>query len=285
MTELPVLAGTPVTLTRCVRRLTAPNPGPMTGPGTNSYLVGDPSTGYIIIDPGPDDAVHVQRLLAAAHHEVRAIVCTHSHPDHAPAARPLQQLCAAAGQAVPPVLGLPSAASARAHSQFEPDRALRDGEQLVLHDARGHACYALRVLYTPGHAANHICLVLEQHGLLFSGDHILSGSTTVIDPPDGDMDAYLASLQRLRATCDSDALAFILPAHGGVLGDPPKVIERLYAHRLRREAKIARVLAQYPDGNLDLWVRHAYDDVAEHLWPVAKRSLLAHVLRLQKRTG
>ncbi|MDM7462640.1 MAG: MBL fold metallo-hydrolase [Tepidimonas taiwanensis] len=271
----------PVALARHVQRLTAPNPGPMTGPGTNSYLVGEPDTGHVVIDPGPDEPAHLQRLFDATAGDIRAIVCTHSHPDHAPGAKPLQALCAAAGRAVPPVLGLPSGPTARPTSHFRPDRALADGERLTLTTGDGTVRHTLRVLHTPGHAANHLCLVLEEDGLLFSGDHILNGSTTVIDPPDGDMDAYLASLQRLRAACDSDRIEFILPAHGYVLGDAPRAIERLHAHRLQREAKIARVLATHPTGDLDLWVRHAYDDVPPHLWPVAKRSLLAHVLRLR----
>ncbi|TSE32043.1 Hydroxyacylglutathione hydrolase GloC [Tepidimonas thermarum] len=270
----------PVPLTRHVQRLTAPNPGAMTGPGTNSYLVGEAATGYLAIDPGPADVGHLQRLLDAARGDLRAIVCTHSHPDHAPGAQPLQALCVAAGRPAPPVLGLPSAPTARAHSHFRPDRALADGERLVLSTADGAAHHTLRVLHTPGHAANHLCLVLEEDGLLFSGDHILNGSTTVIDPPDGDMDAYLASLQRLRAACDAWTIRYILPAHGHVLGDAPRAIERLQAHRLQREAKIARVLAAYPGAGLDTWVRHAYDDVPERLWPVARRSLLAHLQRL-----
>lgn len=272
----------PVALTRHVQRLTAPNAGPMTGPGTNSYLVGETATGHIAIDPGPDDADHLRRLFEAAGGDLRAIVCTHSHPDHSPGAYPLQALCRAAGRPAPPVLGLPSAPTARAHSHFRPERPLANGERLVLSAADGGHRHTLRVLHTPGHAANHLCLVLEEDGLLFSGDHILNGSTTVIDPPDGDMGAYLASLQRLRAACDEHGIRYILPAHGHVLGDAPRAIERLLAHRLQREAKIARVLAEHPDGDLAVWVRHAYDDVPPHLWPVARRSLLAHLQRLDR---
>ncbi|WP_424859832.1 MULTISPECIES: MBL fold metallo-hydrolase [unclassified Tepidimonas] len=271
----------PVALLRHVQRLTAPNPGTMTGPGTNSYLVGEPETGHLVIDPGPHDEAHLQRLFDAAGGDIRAIVCTHSHPDHAPGAYPLQALCTAAGRPTPAVLGLPSAPTTRPDSRFQPERALADGETLVLHAPDGSHRHTLRVLHTPGHAANHLCLVLEEDGLLFSGDHILNGSTTVIDPPDGNMDAYLASLQRLRAACDTFRIRYILPAHGYVLGDAARAIERLHAHRLQREAKIARVLAQYPDGDLDTWVRYAYDDVPESLWPVARRSLLAHVQRLR----
>lgn len=272
----------PVALTHHVQRLTAPNPSAMTGPGTNSYLVGEAATGFIAIDPGPDDAGHLQRLFDAAGGDLRAIVCTHSHPDHSPGAYPLQALCVAAGRPAPPVLGLPSADTARPNSQFRPERELADGEQLTLSAADGTHHHTLRVLHTPGHAANHVCLVLEEDGLLFSGDHILNGSTTVIDPPDGDMDDYLTSLQRLRAACDDFAIHYILPAHGHVLGEAPRAIERLVAHRLQREAKIARVMAEHPDGDLEAWLPLAYDDVPERLWPVARRSLLAHVQRLQR---
>ncbi|TSE24850.1 Hydroxyacylglutathione hydrolase GloC [Tepidimonas sediminis] len=269
-----------VPLLRHLRRLTAPNPGRMTGPGTNAYLVGEPDTGCIVVDPGPDDAGHLERLFAAAGGDVRAIVCTHSHPDHAPGAYPLQARVRAAGRPAPPVLGLASAATARPHSRWAPERSLVDGERLTLAGPDGVVRHTLRVVHTPGHAANHLCLLLEEDGLLFSGDHILNGSTTVIDPPDGDMDAYLRSLERLRALCLEEGVRFILPAHGHVLGEAPAAIERLIAHRLQREAKVAAALAAHPQGDLDTLVRLAYDDVSPALWPVARRSLLAHLKRL-----
>jgi recombination protein RecT len=182
----------PVPLLQNVQRLTAPNPGVMTGPGTNSYLVGDPNTGYIAIDPGPADDEHLQRLWRAAGGQIKAIVCTHSHSDHSPGAAPLQALCTNK----PPVLGLASQPTARANSRFTPERELADGEKLVLQGigVGGEITHTLRVVHTPGHAANHLCLVLEEDGLLFSGDHVLNGSTTVIDPPDGHMGDYLDSL-------------------------------------------------------------------------------------------
>ena len=273
----------PVALLKNVLRLTAPNPGAMTGPGTNSYLVGDPSTGYVAIDPGPADAQHLERLWRAAGGDIRMIVCTHSHPDHSPGARPLQALCAAP----PPILGLPSAATARAASEFTPDRALGDQELLVLSAPQPGAgvAHTLKVLHTPGHAANHLCLVLLEDGLLFSGDHILNGSTTVVDPPDGDMTAYLDSLDKLATACAEHQIEFILPAHGYVLGQAPDAIAYLKAHRLRREAKIVQVMQKQPGGTLDDWVVHAYDDVPPRMWPVAKRSLLAHVQRIEALTG
>ena len=274
-----------VWLLKNVQRLTAPNPGVMTGPGTNTYLVGDPDTGYLAIDPGPADAEHIDRLWRAAGGDIRMIVCTHSHSDHSPGAAPLQALCVAHGKR-PLILGLSSAPTARANSEFTPERELVDGDPLVL--ACGTHQHTLRVVHTPGHAANHLCLVLQEDGLLFSGDHILNGSTTVIDPPDGHMTDYLESLDKLLNACEHHHIQFILPAHGYVLGnmwgephDARACITHLKAHRLKREAKILAVMQQHPEGSMDDWVKHAYDDVPAKLWPVAKRSLLAHVERLQ----
>jgi len=271
----------PVALWRNVLRLTAPNPGLMTGPGTNSYLVGEAASGFIVIDPGPPDADHVQRLWEACADtqgrggHIALIACTHSHADHAPAAPILQALCAQR----PPIVGLPSAPTARSNSHFVPDRALQAGEQLLLSGTETHT---LRAVFTPGHAANHVCFVLEEDGLLFSGDHILNGSTTVIDPPDGHMGDYLDSLDRLHQTCESMDVQHILPAHGGVMDSPLQAIAHLKAHRLKREAKVAAVMQAQPDGDLDSWLPLAYDDVPAQIWPVARRSLRAHVERLHE---
>ena len=276
-----------VPLLRNVQRLTAPNPGVMTGPGTNSYLVGDPATGFIAIDPGPADAEHLDKLWRAAGGDIRMIVCTHSHPDHSPGAAPLQALCVQAGRAAPPILGLPSAPTARAASTFTPDRALQNNELLALSGQapEGKITHTLQVIHTPGHAANHLCLLLQEDGLLFSGDHILNGSTTVIDPPDGNMADYLDSLDRLDALCAEHSVEFILPAHGHVLGGPingaRSAIAKLKAHRLAREAKVLAAMQALPDGSMEDWVQHAYDDVPPRMWPVAQRSLLAHVERIR----
>ncbi|WP_439606480.1 MBL fold metallo-hydrolase [Hydrogenophaga sp.] len=292
----------PVQLLKNVQRLTAPNPGFMTGPGTNSYIVGDPASGHIVIDPGPDEPGHIERLWRAAGGRIQAIVCTHSHPDHSPGAPRLQALCVAAGLEKPPILGLPSAPTSRENSRFTPERALADGEQLVLlgQSVDGMVSHTLEVVHTPGHAANHLCLALVEDGLLFTGDHILNGSTTVIDPPDGNMGAYLDSLDKLDALCVRHGIEFLLPAHGYVLGDLRRsadnpsapaeggaraAIAHLKAHRLAREAKVARAMQAVPDGSMDDWVKLAYDDVPDRLWPVAKRSLLAHVERIQSLGG
>ena len=268
----------PVPLLKNVRRLTAPNPGVMTGPGTNSYLVGTAASGFVVIDPGPNDTAHIERLFEATGGRIEAIVCTHSHPDHSPGAAPLQALQARHGHR-PPILGLPSAPTAREDSRFTPDRALSNQELIVL--AEPGQTHSLKVYFTPGHAANHVCLVLLEDGLLFSGDHILNGSTTIVNPPDGNMQAYLDSLEQLGRACNEHEIDFILPAHGHVLGRAPEAIEQLRAHRLKREAKVLAAMQARPGGTLEDWVALAYDDTDPRLWPIARRSLLAHVERLQ----
>ena len=280
----------PVALLKNVMRLTAPNPGLMTGPGTNSYLVGTAETGFSVIDPGPADADHLQRLWQAAVHpdgsggNILRIVCTHSHPDHSPGAAPLQALC----RHQPPIAGLPSAPTARAASEFTPDITLQNNELLFhiprgpqadLTDKTGH--HTLQVIHTPGHAANHICLLLQEDGVLFTGDHVLNGCTTVVDPPDGNMADYLDSLDTLATECQTHAVHYLLPAHGHVMPEALAAIAHLKAHRLKREAKIMAIMAAHPDAGPDAWLPLAYDDVPPQIWPVAMRSLLAHVQRIQ----
>ncbi|BAO81876.1 Zn-dependent hydrolase, including glyoxylase [Serpentinimonas raichei] len=276
----------PVALRPHVLRLTCPNAGLMTGPGTNSYLIGAPRSGFWVIDPGPADSGHVQRLWQAAGGNIHAIVCTHSHPDHAPAARPLQALCRSArvhtASNTAPILGLPSAATARDNSRFCPDEVMADGSVLDMPHPDGQSApLRLRALHTPGHAANHLCLLLEGDGLLFSGDHILDGSTTVIDPPDGNMSDYLDSLDRLAEVCHDAGVTHILPAHGHALAQPLQTIERLRRHRLQREARVLSAMRALPSGQADDWLPMVYADVPAHLWPVARRSLLAHLQRIE----
>jgi glyoxylase-like metal-dependent hydrolase (beta-lactamase superfamily II)/8-oxo-dGTP pyrophosphatase MutT (NUDIX family) len=275
---------TAVPLLNHLKRLTAPNPSMMTGPGTNSYLIGDAQSGYVVVDPGPPDAQHVERLWQSCNGDIRAIICTHSHPDHSPAAWLLKKKCAENGLSVQ-VMGLPSCAHARQHSTFVPDTVLHDGECIVL-NSHGHS-HTLQVIHTPGHAANHLCLILQEDGLLISGDHVLNGSTTVVDPPDGHMGDYLDSLDKLVLACKQWHVQFILPAHGYVLGnlwDEPysaiDCINRLKAHRLKREDKVRRAMQALPQGSLQDWLPLAYDDVPQALWPVALRSLQAHVAHL-----
>ena len=273
----------PVPLLKNVMRLTAPNPGMMTGPGTNSYVIGTVETGYIVVDPGPNDAAHIQRLFEATQGDIRMIICTHSHSDHSPGAKPLQALCGDAKHGQPLIYGLPSGEHASSNSYFLPDKTLQNKEQLrqLLYASTPHLSTTIEVIHTPGHAENHVCLALVEDGLLLSGDHILNGSTTVINPPDGHMGDYLDSLDKLTALCQKYDIKHILPAHGYVLDKATEVIAHLKVHRLKREAKIAAVMQAQPEGNLDDWVTKAYDDVPKQLWPIAKRSLLAHVEHIQ----
>lgn len=273
----------PVSLLKNVMRVTAPNPGMMTGPGTNSYIIGTADTGYIVVDPGPNDAAHIQRLFEATQGDIRMIVCTHSHSDHSPGAKPLQTLCNNAAQGKPLIHGLPHGPHATSNSYFLPDKTLQNNELIKLISRRLEVdlTTTIEVIYTPGHAANHVCLALLEDKLLLSGDHILNGSTTVINPPDGHMGDYLDSLDNLSEICKKYEIKHILPAHGYVLDNALHVISHLKAHRLKREAKIAAVMQAQPDGSLDDWVTKAYDDVPKQLWPIAKRSLLAHVEHIQ----
>ncbi|MFA7505497.1 MAG: MBL fold metallo-hydrolase [Burkholderiaceae bacterium] len=255
----------PVKLTRNIQRLTAPNPGVMTGPGTNTYIVGDANAGYAVIDPGPDDPVHVERIAKIVGDKLRYIICTHSHPDHSPGAEPLKALAGGT------IMGRPTAESVRELWPFDPEHVLEDGERIQVGDS------TLRVLHTPGHQSNHVCLLLEEDRLLFTGDHIMNGSTVVISPPDGDMHAYMKALERLR----EEPVDYILPAHGHVLGAPVEAIDGLIAHRLGRERKVLAGLDKVgPGATIDKLLPVVYDDVPTALHPVAARSLRAHLDKL-----
>ncbi len=266
MTEL--VAGQAVRLSPRVIRVTAPNPGVMTGPGTNSYFVGDPQADrWALIDPGPADAAHLAALQAAAPGPVRWVLATHTHRDHSPGAA----AAAAAFGAV--VLGRRPAHAKGQDLDFAPTREPVDGECLMLSQGS-----TLRAIHTPGHASNHLCWLLEQEKLLFTGDHVMQGSTVVIDPPDGDMGAYLRSLQGLL---DED-LQWLAPGHGFLVAEPHAVLRALIAHRLRREARVVAALSARGEASLDELLPEVYADTPEHLFPVARRSLLAHLLKLQE---
>jgi glyoxylase-like metal-dependent hydrolase (beta-lactamase superfamily II) len=256
-----------------VVRLTAPNPGMMTGPGTNSYLVG--TTELAVIDPGPDGTAptpsgpdsprpdgggHVRALAELGEGRIRWIVVTHTHPDHSPAAPALAALTGAE------VIGFD------ARDGFVPDRSVSDGFQLVGDD------FTLRAVHTPGHASNHLCWLLEEEQMLFSGDHVMGGSTVVIRPPDGDMAVYLESLRRLQRL--DPALESIGPGHGPLLSDPAGVLDDVIAHRRLREAVVVEVLAAAGRARVDELVPGVYVDVPEDRYPVARFSLWAHLRKL-----
>lgn len=257
--------GVPVPIAPGVARLIAPNASPLTGPGTNTYLLGDPPRA--VLDPGPADAAHLAAIRAAAPALELAIV-THTHPDHSPAARPL----AAAGRVRQ--IGRTPPADGRQDPSFRPDHVPQREERIAIPDSD----LTLRAIDTPGHASNHVCYLLEPHGLLFSGDHVLDGVTPVILAPDGDMAAYLDSLRRLRAL----PLRAIAPGHGRLLPEPQRVIDGVIAHRERREAKVlARLQAAQVLARDELLAR-VYDDVPPALHGLARFSLEAHLIKLER---
>ena len=258
-----IVPGTVVRLSDKVRRITAPNPGFMTGPGTNTYLLGA-GEDFAVIDPGPAIDSHIEAVIKAAGARIRWILVTHTHMDHSPAAALLQAKTGAE------LLGMPPPPFERQDQSFRPERVLADGERIEL-----GGC-VLRVIHTPGHASNQVCYLLEEERLLFTGDHIMQGSTVVINPPDGDMRAYLASLEKLLA----ENIAIIAPGHGYLVGAPHKEVRRLVAHRLAREAKVAAALKRRGAATLEELVPDVYDDVSSKLHPVAMRSLSAHLDKL-----
>jgi len=266
MSAMPkkIVPGEVVVINDLVRRITAPNPGMMTGPGTNAYILGREA--LAVIDPGPESAVHCAALVEAVGDRLRWILCTHTHQDHSPNARALK---AATGAQILGFANVPE--DGRQDTAFKPDRALTDGDVLETPEFR------LRALHTPGHASNHLCYFLEEQKLLFTGDHVMQGSTVVISPPDGDMVIYLASLERLLKFEQS---AFV-PGHGHVIERTHDEVRRLVAHRLKREQKVVDAFAAKNPATIDELVVRAYDDVPPQVHPVARRSLHAHLLKLQ----
>ena len=257
-----LLAGRISELKPGIRRLVAPNPGLMTGPGTNTYLLGERR--IAVVDPGPALAGHVEAIIELAAAPISWILVTHTHPDHSPAAAQLAALTGAE------LLGIAAPDGPHQDKSFRPDKRLGDGDVLCTDE------FELTALHTPGHASNHLCFLHTEHRWLFTGDHIMNGSTVVIDPPDGNMSDYLASLERLR----TEPLVAIAPGHGAPIHDPIAEIDALVAHRLKREAKVARCLRGLPDASLSTLVKAVYDEVDPRLHRLAERSLLAHLEKL-----
>ena len=234
-----------MTLSPRVRRVTANNPGAMTGAGTNTYLIGREE--IAILDPGPADS-------------------SHTHPDHSPAAALLAE------QVNAEMIGCVLQDDGHQDRSFLVDNNVRHGDLIV---ANG---FTLEAIATPGHVSNHFCYLLREEGLVFTGDHIMGGSTVVIIPPSGDMAEYLVSLERLKQY----PIRQLLPGHGDVIDDPIGVIDGLIAHRLRREDKVIRVLRARGDVSLVDLTPLVYDDVDASLHLVAQVSLWAHLLKLEK---
>jgi glyoxylase-like metal-dependent hydrolase (beta-lactamase superfamily II) len=257
--ELPPLVhGVASALSPLVRRIVAPNPGKMTGPGTNTYLVGIDE--IVVVDPGPDDAGHLDAIAGCGGDRIRWIVCTHTHPDHSPGAAGLRERTGAEVRAF------------EARDGLEIDRPMGDGDRIEATE------FVLRAVHTPGHASNHLCFLLEQERMLFSGDHVMDGSTVVISPPDGDMATYLRSLERVRGL--RPRLRSIAPGHGRLIEDPIDRIDAYLAHRAEREQQVlAKVRADGPVTIPEI-VADLYADVRAELHEVAERSVWAHLRKL-----
>jgi glyoxylase-like metal-dependent hydrolase (beta-lactamase superfamily II) len=263
----------PVTLEPLVRRLLAPNPSPFTYTGTETYIVGRGEVA--VIDPGPDLPDHVDAILAATRGErVSAILCTHTHRDHSPASRPLQAATRA------PIIGCAPLtldddgprADAAFDADYRPDRVLADGEIV------SGAGWTLEAVATPGHTSNHLCFALRESKALFSGDHIMGWSTTVVSPPDGDMADYMASLDRLLTRDDR----IYYPAHGDPVREPQRFVRAVAAHRRQRERQILDLLEQEAQP-IPAMVDRMYRGIDPRLHGAAGRSVLAHLIDLEAR--
>jgi glyoxylase-like metal-dependent hydrolase (beta-lactamase superfamily II) len=257
----PIVYGVAGALSPMVRRIVASNPGMMTGPGTNTYLVGIDE--IAVIDPGPDDAAHLDAIAGCGGDRIRWILLTHTHEDHSPGAAGLKKRTGAEILAFDPGEG---------RGKVRLDGTLGDGA--VIEATEFH----LTAFHTPGHASNHLCYLLNEERTLFTGDHIMQGSTVVISPPDGDMATYLDSLERLKTI--RPRLKAIAPGHGHVIDDPLAVVDATIAHRLAREAQVLDVLRERGPAAITDLVEQIYADVVPELHPVARRTVWAHLRKL-----
>ncbi len=258
-----------------VHRVLAPNPSPFTYTGTQTYLVGA-GEGIAVIDPGPADEDHLVALQSAiGNRPVLAIMCTHTHRDHSPAATPLAKATGA------PIVGC---APLHIHSDaprvdapfdqsYAPDRVMEDGEAMT------GPGWTLRAVATPGHTSNHLCFALEESGALFTGDHVMGWSTSVVVPPDGDMADYMASLARLYER-EQDRIYY--PAHGPAVEKPRQLVRGMIGHRRQREGQITRLLAEEAR-SIEALVPAMYKGIDERLWPAAAQSVHAHLIDMEQR--
>ena len=246
-----------------LRRIVAPNPSIMTGPGTNTYLIG--KNEIAVIDPGPLLADHIADIRDKAGGDIRWILATHSHPDHSPGVARLAEMTGA------DVLGMPAPNGKHQDKSFRPTRVLSDGDILETDE------FVIEAIHTPGHASNHLCYRHAATNWIMTGDHVIDGATVVIDPPDGNMTHYLESLQKLKA-CRPAAL---LPGHGARIDDPDRAIDWIIQHRLEREEKVLVAVKEHPHLTTRELVPYVYADVPQKLFVWAERSLQAHLIKLE----
>jgi glyoxylase-like metal-dependent hydrolase (beta-lactamase superfamily II) len=254
----PIVHDVASALSPMVRRIVARNPGYMTGPGTNTYVVGIDE--IVVIDPGPADDAHLDAIAGCGGDRIRWIAVTHTHPDHSPGVAGLVERTGAE------VLAFD------ARDGLDVDRTLADGDTIEATEFR------LVAVHTPGHASNHLCYLLHEERLLFSGDHIMQGSTVVISPPDGDMATYLRSLERLRTI--KPRLRAIAPGHGHLIDDPYGKIDEYVEHRRDREQQVLTAVRAAGKATPSDLVETIYVDIADELKPVAACSVWAHLRKL-----
>ena len=262
-------------LSPLIRRVTAHNPGPFTGPGTGSHIIGHGE--IAVLDPGPDDSNHVAALLRATQGErIAAILITHTHRDHSPAARALAEASGAPVMGCAPLVrdvprGTPDRFADAFDKTYAPDRVLADGETV---EGPG---WRMEALATPGHASNHLAFALPQERALFTGDHVMGWATSVVAPPDGDMADYLASLARLQTR---DDLVYH-PTHGDPVTEPQRLVRGFILHRRQREAAILALLAEGP-ATVPALVAKMYAAIDPRLHGAAGLSVLAHLIALER---
>ena len=275
--ELDVTYGRAEQVSPLIRRVIAANPGPFTFTGTGTYLIGrpEPGAGVAVIDPGPPDEAHLAALLTAVRGQtVSHVLVTHTHRDHSPLARPFAEAVGAPVLAARPpasVVHVSAALDEEDDEAFAPDRILGGGEVI---DGDG---WTIEAMATPGHASNHIAFVLHEENALFSGDHVMGWSTTVVAPPDGDMADYMASLDAVIAR----GFSTIWPTHGAPITEPRPFLAAYRTHRVEREAQIVAQLAAGPRRIADM-VPTLYAAVDSRLWPAAGLSVWAHLIALER---
>ncbi|MEO1046193.1 MAG: MBL fold metallo-hydrolase [Pseudomonadota bacterium] len=272
--EKPYPTGLCEQLEPLVTRVLADNPSPFTFTGTQTYLVGNASD-RAVIDPGPADPDHIAAIIAAAGEaKIVAICCTHTHRDHSPAAAPLAEATGA------PIIGCAPLVlnddGPRADEAFDisyaPDRVLVDGERIS-----GDG-WTLEAVATPGHTSNHLCYSVIESGALFTGDHVMGWSTSVISPPDGDMAAYMASMQKVHDREDK----VYYPAHGPQIDKPRQLVRSMMGHRKQREKQILKQIENGPK-TIKAMVPEMYKGIDPRLFGAAGRSVLAHLIDLRNR--